>query len=301
MRILNVFTLFAFLTVLSSSLSAGAALRGKVKIDGSSTVFPITEAIAEEFQKSNPRVRVQVGVSGTGGGFKKFVKNKIDINDASRRIKSSETEKAKTNGVDYLELEVAYDGISVVVNPENTWAKDLSTADLKKIWSPDSKVKLWSDIRADFPKEEIKLYGPGAESGTFDYFTKAINGKSRASRAGYTKSEDDNVLVKGVAGNKYAMGYFGFAYYEANRDKVKAIKINGVYPTRETINKSTYVPLARPVYIYVSKKSSMREEVKAFVNFYLKEAGKITSEVGYVSLPPEKYQEQIKMYQEFVK
>lgn len=276
-------------------------LKGKVKIDGSSTVFPITEAIAEEFGKAHPRVRVQVGVSGTGGGFKKFVKNAIDINDASRRIKEKEASKAKKNGVEYLELSVAYDGISVVVNPENNWATDMTVAELKKIWQPGSKVKMWSDVRASWPKKEIKLYGPGTDSGTFDYFTKAINGKSHVSRADFIKSEDDNILVKGVAGNKYAMGFFGFAYYDENKTKLKAVKIGGVLPSVESINNGSYKPLARPIFIYVSKKSAHRAEVKAFVSFYLKEAANISKEVGYVPLPSKVQAEQVKNFGEFTK
>lgn len=284
----------------SGSLSA-AKLRGKVKVDGSSTVFPITEAIAEEFGRKHPRVRVQVGVSGTGGGFKKFVKHQIDINDASRSIKGSEIQKAKDNGVEYLELSVAFDGISVVVNPENTWAKDITAAELKKLWEPGSKVKLWSDIRKSWPKEEIKLYGPGTDSGTYDYFTKAINGKSHVSRADFIKSEDDNVLVKGVSGNKYAMGYFGYAYYEENKDKVKALAVDGVMPTPKSINDGSYKPLARPIFIYVSKKSAMRPEVAAFVRFYLEEAEAIAREVGYIPMPKDVREKQQSKFESFLK
>lgn len=287
--------------LLFSFNAMSASLKGKVKIDGSSTVFPITEAIAEEFGKVEPRVRVQIGVSGTGGGFKKFVKNAIDINDASRSIKDKEKKLAEKNGLEFLELSVAYDGISVVINPENTWAKEMTVKELKKVWEPGSKVKLWSDIRATWPKKTIKLYGPGTDSGTFDYFTKAINGKSHVSRADFVKSEDDNVLVKGVAGNKYAMGFFGFAYYEENKKKLNAVKIDGVLPSSVSINNGTYKPLSRPIFIYVSKASAKRPEVKAFVEFYLNKSSSISKEVGYVALPKKVQEEQKAAFENFLK
>lgn len=293
--ILTILGLFVF-----ADSAFSASLRGKVKIDGSSTVFPITEAIAEEFRKVHPRVRVQVGVSGTGGGFKKFVKNEIDINDASRSIKESEAKLAKENAVEYLELSVAYDGISIVVNPKNDWADNITVAELKKIWEPGSKVRLWSDVRSTWPKEEIKLYGPGTDSGTFDYFTEAINGKSHVSRTEFTKSEDDNVLVKGVAGNKYALGFFGFAYYEENKGQLKALKINGVAPSAKTINNGSYKPLARPIFIYVNKASIKRTEVKAFVQFYIENAGSIAREVGYVALPADLKKQELIRFANFI-
>lgn len=287
--------LLAMVAVLAFSLSAcggkKSSLKGSVKADGSSTVGPITQAVAEEFKKSNPDVDVAVGVSGTGGGFKKFVAGEIDIADASRKVKSEEIDQAKANNIDMIELEVAYDGIAVVVNKENTWATDMTPEELKKIWEPDSKVKLWSDIRPEWPKEPIKLYGPGTDSGTFEYFTEAINKKAKAIRTDFTASEDDNVLVQGVSGDKYAMGYFGLAYYEENQDKLNDVKIGGVAPTAETVKNGTYKPLSRPLYIYVNRKSLERPEVKEFLNYYLANVKDLVSEVGYIPLEDAKYEE----------
>lgn len=296
-----------FLSLLTLGLASQAKLKGTVKIDGSSTVFPITEAVAEEFGKIHPRVRVAVGVSGTGGGFKKFATGKIDINDASRRIKEKEIAKAKANKVEYLELPVAFDGISVVVNKANTWAKDLTVAELKKIWQPGSKIKNWKQIRSGFPDMPLKLYGPSTDSGTFDYFTKAINGKERACRNDFTKSEDDNVLVKGVAGEKGALGFFGFAYYKANASKINALAIKtsktskAIKPTFHTINDGTYKPLSRPVFIYVSKKSGRREVVNKFVTFYLNKAESLVKDTGYVPLTKKDYAKALKKFDTFVK
>ena len=277
-----------------SSVSLAAGLKGNVRIDGSSTVFPITEAVAEEYGKAEPRVRVTVGVSGTGGGFKKFTAGEIDINDASRPIKDKEKKMAAKGKVEYVEIPVAYDGISVVIHPENDWVDHITAAELKKIWEPNSKVKTWKDVRSSWPDKEIRLYGPGTDSGTFDYFTEAVNGKSHVSRSDYTKSEDDNVLVKGVAGDKYAMGYFGFAYYVENKGKIKAAAIkNGtaapVLPTQKSINDGSYAPLSRPVFIYVSKASLKRPEVHSFVKFYIENAAELSKEVGYVPLPQSDY------------
>lgn len=268
-----------------------ASLTGSIKIDGSSTVYPITQAIAEEFKKANPDLNIAVGTSGTGGGFKKFVAGETDINDASRKVKDEEAAKAKENNIEMTELEVAYDGIAVVVNKDNTWVDDITIEELKKIWEPNSTVKLWSDVRAEWPKEPIKLYGPGTDSGTFDYFTDKVNGKEKAIRTDFTASEDDNVLVQGVAGDKYAMGYFGLAYFEENADKLKALKINGVEPTVDTVKNGTYKPLSRPLYIYVANKSLERPEVKAFVKFYLEKAKELVTEVGYIPLEDSKYQD----------
>ncbi|MGV7220046.1 MAG: PstS family phosphate ABC transporter substrate-binding protein [Nitrospinales bacterium] len=293
---LSLQALFAvsLIIILSFFSEANAArLKGKVKIDGSSTVFPITEAVAEEFGKIHPRVRVTVGVSGTGGGFKKFTAGEIDINDASRRIKDKEVSLAKKNNVDFIEVPVAYDGISIVINPKNTWVDHLTVAELKKIWQPESAVKTWKDIRPSWPERKIRLYGPGTDSGTFDYFTKAINGKSQASRSDYTKSEDDNVLVQGVSGDRDALGYFGFAYYFENKDKIKAValknKSDPVAPTEKSINDGTYSPLSRPIFIYIRNSSLKRPEVYEFVKFYLQNASVLSSEVGYVSLPDDQY------------
>jgi phosphate transport system substrate-binding protein len=281
------------LAIFSASHSS-AAVSGKIKIDGSSTVFPITEAVAEEFGKKFPQVRVIVGTSGTGGGFKKFAMGEIDINNASRTIKDSEAQAAKAKGIQYLAVPVAHDGITVVVNKENTWVDKLTVAELKKLWEPGSKVKTWKDLRVTWPDRKILLYGPGTDSGTFDFFTEAINGKAQLSRADFTKSEDDNVLVQGVEGNKDALGYFGYAYYTSNKERMKVVPVdNGkttVTPTEVTINDESYSPLSRVVYIYVSTKAIARPEVKEFVRFYLEQAPKLVTEVGYVPLPAAKYQ-----------
>ena len=290
------------LTVLASvfivNASNAGSLRGKVKVDGSSTVFPITEAVAEEFGKIHPRIRVTVGVSGTGGGFKKFTAGEIDVNDASRSIKSSEVAIARKNKVNYIELPVAYDGISIVIHSENTWVDFLSVGELKKIWQPGSAVKTWKDIRPSWPDREIRLYGPGTDSGTFDYFTEAINGKSQASRSDFTKSEDDNVLVQGVSGDRDSLGFFGFAYYIENKNKVKAVPVKDkkgpVSPSAKTINEGSYSPLSRPIFIYVRTSALKRPEVFEFVKFYLENAAELSKEVGYVPLPKIQYQNGLK-------
>ena len=279
--------LFVFALVVMAVLPMSAAaqeLKGKVKIDGSSTVYPITQAMAEEFSYEYPRVRVTVGVSGTGGGFEKFTVGETAINDASRQIKESEAAKAKENGIEYTRFVVGSDGITVVVNPENDWVSDITVEELHQIWKPDSKVQKWSDVRSEWPDEEIDLYGPGADSGTFDYFTEAIVGKEGASRSDYTASEDDNVLVRGVTGNKYALGYFGYAYFEENQDKLKALAVNGVEPSVKTISNGNYTPLARPLFIYVNNEAAKRDEVKAFLNFYFKNAQELVPQTGYVAL-----------------
>ncbi|SHJ62173.1 PstS family phosphate ABC transporter substrate-binding protein [Paramaledivibacter caminithermalis] len=272
-------------------------LSGSVVIDGSSTVFPITEAVAEEFQKSNPDVRVTVGVSGTGGGFKKFLVKETDINDASRPIKEKEIKIAQENEIKYEEVKVAYDGLSVLVNPQNDWVDYLTVEELKMIWNKDSKVKTWKDVRPEWPDEEIKLYGPGSDSGTFDYFTEEINGEGGNIRPDYTASEDDNVLVTGIAGDKYALGFFGYAYYVENTDKIKAVAIDGgngpVAPTSETIENGTYIPLSRPIFIYVNIEALERPEVKAFVEYYLTEGKEVIPDVGYVKLPQNLYDESL--------
>ena len=268
-------------------------LAGKVRLDGSSTVFPISEAVAEEFNAVSPRIRVTVGVSGTGGGFKKFLAGEIDINDASRVIKPSEQEKAVTNGVGYIEVPVAFDGLSVVVNRENDWVDYLTVAELNAIWKPGSSVTTWADVRSGWPAEPIRLYGPGTDSGTFDYFTKVINGREQASRADFTASEDDNVLVQGIAGDLYSLGYFGFAYYIENKDKLNIVPIDGgtgpVVPTLETINRGVYAPLSRPIFIYINPRSLDDPAVASFVEFYMEHAGELAEEVGYVALPGSVY------------
>ena len=286
------------LLIASTGFAGSSTLKGTVKVDGSSTVFPITEAVAEEFGKvkEHRRVRVTVGVSGTGGGFKKFLAGETDINDASRTIKQKEIDKAKKNGVKYIELPVAYDGLSVVINKSNSWVDYLTVAELHKIWKPGSTVKTWKDIRPNWPDQKIHLYGPGTASGTFDYFTEAINGKSQVSRSDFTKSEDDNVLVTGVAGDKGSLGYFGFAYYVENKDKLKVVPIKQgdkkpVAPTMTTINNGSYAPLSRPIFIYVNLEAAKKPAVREFVRFYLKQAKELVAEVGYVPLPDQEYQE----------
>lgn len=273
---------------------AARALSGTIRIDGSSTVFPISEAVAEEFQKLHKDVRVTVGISGTGGGMKKFANGEIDIADASRPQKPAEAEAARARGLEGIQLPVAYDGISVVVNPQNTFVDCLTTAELKKIWDQGSQVRTWKDVRPEWPAEPLKLYGPGTDSGTFDYFTEHINGKEKQSRTDYTASEDDNVLVKGVSGDRNALGYFGYAYYEENRSSLKAVKVDGgkgcVAPSTGTINDGTY-PISRQIYIYPEKNALRRPEVAEFVKFYLTSAPRLVPQVKYVPLPDRLYQE----------
>jgi phosphate transport system substrate-binding protein len=268
-------------------------LAGEIKIDGSSTVFPISEAMAEEFNISNPGVKVTVGESGTGGGMKKFVAKEIDIVDASRPIKKEEVDQAKQNGVEYIELKVAVDGISVVVSKENTWATDMTVAELNSMWKEGSTVKTWKDIRPVWPAEEIKFYAPGTSSGTFEFFTEAINKKAKSQRTDYTPSEDDNILVQGVSGDKNGIAYFGHSYYEANKGKLNVVKIEGMEPTAEAIKDGSYKPLSRPLYIYINKNSLSRPEVKEFVNFYLTNASSIVPEVEYIALPEAEYKTQL--------
>ncbi|MEZ5063263.1 MAG: PstS family phosphate ABC transporter substrate-binding protein [bacterium] len=277
----------------SMLIAAGGKMKGNVRVDGSSTVFPITEAVAEEFRSVAPKVRVTVGISGTGGGFKKFTVGETDINDASRPIKDKEQSVAAENGIEYIELPVAYDGLSVVINPANDFVDHLSIAELNELWKPESQVKTWKDLRPEWPDREIKLYGPGVDSGTFDYFTETVNGKSQVCRSDFTASEDDNVLVQGIEGDKDALGFFGFAYYLENKDQLKVVPIDGgngpVAPSVTTINDGTYAPLSRPIFIYIAKAASERPEVRAFVDFYLDNAPQLVSEVGYVALPDAVY------------
>jgi phosphate transport system substrate-binding protein len=278
--------------------TSAPALSGNVEIDGSSTVFPISEAVAEEFSKEQKNVKVTVGVSGTGGGFKRFCAGETDISDASRPIKSgagSEAEICANAKIDYIEIPVSYDGLSVVVHPSNDWAKCMTVAELKKLWEPAAEgvVTKWNQIRPEWPDQKINLYGAGTDSGTFDYFTEAINGKEDASRGDYTASEDDNILVTGVSGDKYALGYFGLAYLIENQGKIKGVDVDGgkgcVTPTEKTVEDGTYTPLSRPLFIYVKKDSISKPQVKAFVDFYLKHAGELASDVGYVKFPDKFY------------
>jgi phosphate transport system substrate-binding protein len=268
-----------------------------IKVDGSSTVFPVTEAVAEEFQNANRGARVTVGISGKGGGFKKFVRGEIDIADASRPILAKEMEEARSNGIEYIELPVAFDALTVMINPKNDWVKEMTVADLKKIWEPDAqnKVMKWNQVRPEWPDKPLTLYGAGSDSGTFDYFTEATVGKAKSSRGDYTASEDDNVLVQGVAKDINALGYFGYAYYAENTDKLKAVPIvnpqtsKPELPSEGSVKGGTYVPLARPIFIYVNKKSLERPEVRKFVEFYLNEGPELVAEVKYVPLPADAY------------
>ena len=266
-----------------------------IKIDGSSTVYQITEAVAEEFQKET-KIKITVGESGTGGGFKKFCRGETDISDASRPILKKEMDACKEAGVQYIELPIAFDGLTVVVNAKNDWVKSITVDELKKIWSAGSSIKKWNQVNPAWPDKAMSLFGPGTASGTFDYFTEAINGKAKSSRSDYTPSEDDNVLVQGVASNVGAMGYFGYAYYEENKDKLRAIPIvakagaAAVMPSPETVKNGTYQPLSRPLFIYVNATAAaFKPEVKAFVNYYLANAPKLVQEVKYVPLPTEDY------------
>jgi phosphate transport system substrate-binding protein len=285
--------------VLGAGLLANAQAAELIQIDGSSTVYPITEAVAEEFQaKSGGDVRVTVGISGTGGGFKRFCRGETDISDASRPIKKSEMELCAEAGIKYFELPVAYDGLTVVVNKENDFVDYLTVEELKKMWEPaaQEKVTNWNQIRSTFPDMPLHLAGPGADSGTFDYFTEAVVGESKASRGDFQASEDDNVIVQFVSRDKGALGYFGLAYYEENKGKLKAVPIKAdaeaeaIMPSVKTVNNGTYVPLSRPLFIYVKDASiTQRPVVREFVEFYLTEGGELAKEVGYVNLPAEAY------------
>ena len=267
-----------------------------VKIDGSSTVFPITEAVAEEYQKANKgAVRVTVGISGTGGGFKKFCRGETDVQDASRPILAEEMEVCRKNGVQYYELPVAFDSMAIVVSHQTTWIDSITVAELKKMWEPSAQGKItkWNQVRSSWPDAPLKLFGAGSDSGTFDYFTDAIVGKAKASRGDYTASEDDNTLVQGIANDKHALGYIPFAYYDPNKAKLKALAVDGgkgtVFPSRETVENGTYQPLSRPLFIYVSKQAASRPEVKNFVDFYLTTGAELAAQVKYVPLPPQAY------------
>jgi phosphate transport system substrate-binding protein len=291
--------------VLGVSVAAAAALglatasqAQTVKIDGSSTVYPITEAVAEEFQKAKRgAIKVTVGISGTGGGFKKFCRGETDISNASRPITRKEMEDCKAAGVTYLEMPIAYDALTVVINPKNTWAKTMTVAELKKMWEPaaQGKVKNWNQINPAFPNAPLKLFGAGADSGTFEYFTEAIVGKSKASRGDFTASEDDNVLVTGVSRDVNGIGYFGYAYYEANRGKLAAVSIvasdgkPAVAPSEQSVENGTYQPLSRPIFIYVNAKSASKPEIKEFIEYFNKNATQLVKEVKYVPLPGKAY------------
>lgn len=286
----------------SSEAAAPADLGGSIEVDGSSTVFPISEAVAEEFNKVHPNVRVNVGVSGTGGGFKRFTVGETDISDASRPIKDSESEAAAANGVEYYELRVGTDGLSVMVSTQNDFVECLTVEELNMIWEPGSPVNNWSRVRSGFPDRPLRLYGPDTDSGTFDFFTEEINGEAQASRSDYTASADDNVLVQGIGGDRNALGYFGYAYYAENADKLKLVAVdngNGcVTPTPDTILSGEYEPLTRPLFIYVNRASLERAEVRVFVEFYMQQGEELTREVGYVPVSASAYAENLRMISE---
>jgi len=284
-----------------SETTAPAPVKGAmIRVDGSSTVFPITEAVAEEYRKAGNPTDVTVGISGTGGGFKKLCAGETDLSNASRPIKPSEVELCQKNGVEYIELPVAYDGIAIVVNPKNDWASSITTEQLKKIWEPEAqgKVLKWNQVDPSWPDREFKLFGAGVDSGTYDYFTEAINHKEHASRGDFTSSEDDNVLVQGVAGDTGSLGFFGLAYYEENMDKLKLLGVddgkpeNGAGPVSAsvaTVQDATYQPLSRPLFVYVSTKALDRPEIQGFIKYYLQNAAELTKEVGYIPLTGDAY------------
>jgi len=289
-----------------TTTQAKESLSGTIKIDGSSTVFPITEAVAEEFRAVEPKVKVTVGVSGTGGGFKKFSRGETNLSNASRPIKSKEQAACAANNITYVELEVAYDGLAVVINPENDWVDNFTVAELKTLWEPIAQgtITKWNQIRPEWPNEEIHLFGPGVASGTYDYFTEAIVGKSGSSRGDYTASEDDHVLVQGIAGDKYALGFFGLAYYQENKDRLSLVGVhNGeeiVKPTLETVSNGSYRPLSRPLFIYVNSTSIKSKEAVEFVKFYLENTGELSKDVGYIPLPDAEYAKQKSKFTAFV-
>jgi phosphate transport system substrate-binding protein len=287
----------AVAAVLGGLAAAPVAVAQVVKVDGSSTVFPVTEAVAEDFQKAKKgAVKVTVGISGTGGGFKKFCRGETDISNASRPILKSEMEDCKKAGIEYFELPVAFDALTVVINPKNNFIKTLTVAELKRMWEPGAqgKVTRWNQVNPAWPDAPMKLFGPGADSGTFDYFTEAVVGKSKSSRGDFTASEDDNVLVQGVSRDVNGLGYFGYAYYIENKDKLKAVPIvnekgQPVEPSMDAVLKGTYSPLARPIFIYVNAKALGKPEVKEFVEYYMKHGAKLAREVKYVPLPDVAY------------
>jgi len=275
--------------VLTAAATAGvSAIGGTVTADGSSTVGPYAIAAAEGFQKKNPKARVTVGISGTGGGFERFCRNEIDLANASRAMKASEAVICRDAGVRWVAFTIANDGISVVVNKQNTWVDCLTTAELKSIWNSGSKAKSWNDVRSSFPDVPLKLFGPGTDSGTFDFFTEKINGKAKASRSDYLATEDDNVIVQGVEGERGALGYFGFSYYEENAAKLKLVKVDSgsgcVAPSVATVQKSTYKPLARPLFIYAKRTAFKRPVVAGYIGYIFNNEKAIAKKSGFISL-----------------
>ncbi|MGM0547165.1 MAG: PstS family phosphate ABC transporter substrate-binding protein [Bacteroidota bacterium] len=298
----KVFALFLFGGLFMYSCGSGGS-ENEIKIDGSGTVYPITEAVAEEYRNVEPNVRVSVGSSGSGAGFKKFARGETDISNASREISEEEQQLAEENGVEYQQFSISLDGISIVANPENDWIESLTPEELENIWEPDSEVELWSDIRDEWPEEEIRLYGPNTAHGTYDFFTEVIMGESGASRSDFNAVSDYNVAVQGISSDKYALGYFGLAYYEENADQLKLVGIDtgdgAVNPTLETVKDGSYKPLSRSLYIYVSKKAAQRPSVQSFVEFYFDNAGELAEDVGYVAMPEEDYEEQKAAFRSF--
>ena len=285
----------------TGSGAAGTTAPQVIKIDGSSTVYPVTEAVAEDFGRTTGIRDVTVGISGTGGGFQKFCRDEIDISDASRPISPTEAEACGKAGIQYIELPVAYDGLAIVVNPKNTWVPSITVAELKRLWEPaaQGKITKWNQVREGWPDREIHLFGAGVDSGTFDYFTEAINGKVDDSRGDYTSSEDDNVIVQGVSGDEYALGYFGLAYFEENKGKLKLVAVddgddsNGkgpILPSAATVKDGTYRPLSRPIFIYPKVKALERQEVRSFVEYYLNKGAPLVTEVGYIPLTDREYE-----------
>lgn len=294
----HLLTIACALLIFPLLFGCGGSSTQSVSIDGSSTVFPLTEAVSEEFMKENPRARVNVGASGTGGGFSKFLRGETAINDASRPIAPNEIEKAEENGIEFIEIPVAYDGIAIVAHPENDWVDCLTATELQTIWEPNSSVDRWNHIRDSFPDREIDLYAPGTASGTYDYFTEAIVGESGASRSDFTGSEDDNVLVQGIKGTESSLGYFGLAYYENNAQDLKVLGIDPdqrnegascVEPSAATVQDGSYRPLSRPLFIYVNA-DKLTPTVESFVKFYLDNAGDLAPDVGYVAMPDDAYE-----------
>ncbi|EJR52427.1 phosphate binding protein [Bacillus cereus VD107] len=295
---IKVLTLSTCFFCCSMSTAFASNEMGEVRVDGSSTVFPIIEAVAEEYTKVHPNVKISISISGTGGGFNRFSKGEVDINNASRVMKQVEENTMKKNAIQFTPFEVAYDGLTIVVNRHNTWVNNMTIDELRLLWSEDGYLKRWSQIHSSWPHEQVKFYAPGVDSGTYDYFQNVILQKSRLVKT-VSLSEDDQVIMQGVMNDKNAIAFVGYAYYMANRDKVKAIKVNGVFPTKETIQSGTYKPLSRPLFTYVNH-ASIRNKISVanYVEFMIKHVGKLAEEVGYVKLPEEKYNEQLRMLTE---
>ncbi|WP_445664933.1 PstS family phosphate ABC transporter substrate-binding protein [Fodinibius sp. AD559] len=298
----KIFALFLFSGVFLYSCGSGGS-QNEIKIDGSGTVYPITEAVAEEFRKVEPNIRVSIGSSGSGAGFKKFVRGETEISNSSREISEEEKALAEENGIEYQQFSIALDGISIVAHPDNDWIKTLTPEELNEIWKADSEVQQWSDIREGWPDEDIRLYGPNTAHGTYDFFTETINGESGASRTDYNAVADYNVAVQGISSDKYSLGYFGLAYYEENADQLKLIGIDSgdgpVEPSLETVKDGTYKPLSRSLYIYVAKSAAKRPAVQKFVEFYFDNAGELAKDVGYVPMPEEDIEEQKSAFRSF--